>query len=292
MSLLDVELCAASCLIHPKFALRFTVWSKNGQTLELPTAGYSDVPLTHVAHHLCHLIHDGQRRYQEVIVSDKDAKKYTVTINLQNPLPATTDELVDTNYINPSAMIDTTDTAVRAIASAALGELFTYPRGPRSDTDVYNRARRLRDAVKAHITTFNLKTGYASASETARRGEGDCSEHAVLLAALLRVDEIPSRVCSGIVYTERAAHSYLNSGDAVNGGRDRAVVGSFAWHAWTQALIGGKWMDLDATLHSSAYSVGHVLMGTSGMDDGAGHSDEMIMVSMIGNLEMEVDSVK
>jgi hypothetical protein len=52
-----------------------------------------------------------------------------------------------------------------------------------------------------------------------------------------------------------------------------------------------RWVDLDATLHSSAYSVGHVLMGTSGMDDGAGHSDEMIMVSMIGNLEMQVESV-
>lgn len=28
-----------------------------------------------------------------------------------------------------------------------------------------------------------------------RRGEGDCSEHGVLLAALLRADDIPARVC-------------------------------------------------------------------------------------------------
>jgi transglutaminase-like putative cysteine protease len=216
----------------------------------------------------------------------------TVRVDLRGANPATLAELTDLNFIQPSAMIDTSDEAVRSIAVAALGDLFLSPHGPRANADVYARARKLRDAVKAHITTFNLKTGYASASETARRGEGDCSEHAVLLAALLRVDGIPSRVCSGIVYTERAAHSYLQSGsdDAGRTGRP-GVVGSFAWHAWSQAMIGGNWVDLDATLHTSAYSVGHVLMGTSGMDDGAGHSDEMVMVSMIGNLEMEVDSV-
>ena len=233
-------------------------------------------------------------RFQRVEAhKDGDKLKYTVRVDIQDAVPATSDELTDLKIISSSAMIDASDSAVQAIAKRALdGELFTYPLGPRDDTQVYNRALRLRNAVKSHITTFNLKTGYASASETARRGEGDCSEHAVLLAAVLRADSIPSRVCSGIVYTERAAHSYLDSGEGAQGKHPpQGVVGSFAWHAWTQALIGGRWMDLDATLHSSPYSVGHVLMGTSPMDDGAGHSDEMVMVGMIGNLDMSVENV-
>lgn len=96
----------------------------------------------------------------------------------------------------------------------------------------------------SNISCFKLirRTGrsrYASASEAARRGEGDCSEHGVLLAAVLRADAIPSRVCSGIVYTERAAHSYAQAAPA-EGRSGPSVQGSFAWHAWTQALIGGR----------------------------------------------------
>lgn len=96
------------------------------------------------------------------------------------------------------------------------------------------RARLLRRATKAHIRTFNLKSGHASASEAARNQEGDCSEHAALLAALLRADGVASRVCSGLVYTER--------------GTEGDTEGRFAWHAWTQALVGHAWVDLDATL--------------------------------------------
>ena len=107
---------------------------------------------------------------------------------------ATTSELEDVDYILPSAMVDSTDTAVRSIAEATLGRLYAVPDGPRSDSSVLDRAHKLRVAVKNHITTFDLATGYASASETARRQSGDCSEHAVLLAAVLRVDGIASRV--------------------------------------------------------------------------------------------------
>ena len=43
----------------------------------------------------------------------------------------------------------------------------------------------LRDLVHTHISGKHLSTAYASASETARTGSGDCTEHAVLLAAVL-----------------------------------------------------------------------------------------------------------
>lgn len=165
--------------------------------------------------------------------------------------------------------------------------------------------------MKNHITVFDLATGYASASETARRASGDCSEHAVLLAAVLRSDSIPSRVCSGLVYTERTVSAEeLNkmgtgsasrecdqggceaTGDAKKRYSAPGVRGSFAWHAWTQALVNGKWLDVDATLHHSPYSVGHVLMGTSSLSDRTGHADEMKLVSLVGNLKMKVVSVE
>ena len=40
----------------------------------------------------------------------------------------------------------------------------------------------------------------ATAAEVARSREGDCTEHAVLLAALARARGIPARVAMGLVY--------------------------------------------------------------------------------------------
>ena len=64
-------------------------------------------------------------------------------------------------------------------------------------------------------------------------------------------------------------------------------MGQFGWHMWTQALVAGKWMDLDATLHVP-YSVGHVLVGTSSMSDKEAHNNHMQMAALIGNLEIDL----
>ena len=45
-------------------------------------------------------------------------------VDLRSPVAATDSELRDMSYILPSAMVDSTDEAVRAIAERALGELF------------------------------------------------------------------------------------------------------------------------------------------------------------------------
>ena len=219
---------------------------------------------------------------------------------------------VDTGIVSKaSAMVDGSDEAVMDIARKVLGRLHRAPDGNRDTKTIVERAYKLRQAVKNHITVFDLATGYASASETARRASGDCSEHAVLLAAVLRSDSIPSRVCSGLVYTERQVSAEeLNKGatgskqrECDQGGCEATETdakmrysapglrGSFAWHAWTQALVNGKWIDVDATLHHAPYSVGHVLMGTSSLSDRTGHADEMKLVSLVGNLAMKVVSV-
>ena len=71
------------------------------------------------------------------------------------------------------------------------------------------------------------------------------------------------------------------------GGR---LTGQYGWHMWTQALIAGKWIDLDATLHLP-FTVGHVLVGTSSMADKDAHNNHMQMAALIGNLEITVHDV-
>jgi len=118
---------------------------------------------------------------------------------------------------------------------------------------------RIETFVGEYINEKNLSVGYASASEVAVSKQGDCSEHAVLTAAMCRAIGIPARVVVGLVYVEEFGH--------------RKNI--FGGHAWTQAYIGGKWIGVDAT---RGFGAGHIELST-----GAGEpSDFLSMVNTLG----------
>ncbi|MFK7959987.1 MAG: transglutaminase family protein [Phycisphaerales bacterium] len=162
-----------------------------------------------------------------------------------------------------SAMLDSDDPAVRALVAAALANV------PAS-ADVARRAEALRQHVRRHISEVGLGQLFASASETARHGRGDCSEHAMLLAAMLRAADVPARVAVGLVYA-----------DAFAGERD-----VFGWHMWTQAWTGERWLDLDATLQRP-FDAAHLLIGVDSMDAG-GSGELSSLLVLVGALELEV----
>ena len=69
------------------------------------------------------------------------------------------------------------------------------------------KAKQLTAWVFKNITKKDYNVGFASAKETLLSREGDCKEHAMLLAALLRAAGIPSRVAVGVTYADRASSS-------------------------------------------------------------------------------------
>merc|ERR1719261_959477 len=149
-------------------------------------------------------------------------------------------------------MIDNTDDAVRELAYSLDARLkaagVAIPDGctsasadcSLSEKTELQLAYSLRDLVHSHIQDKHLSTAYASASETARTGSGDCTEHAVLLAALLKARGIPSRVCHGLVYVEQGGSAingqaeYDADGNLVERG-GATTSGQFGWHMWSQA---------------------------------------------------------
>jgi hypothetical protein len=159
-----------------------------------------------------------------------------------------------------STMIDSDDLQIQALAATATATLD-------ADASAAMRAEAARDTVFRWITNKGLATAFASASETVRERAGDCSEHGVLLAAVLRAQGIPSRVASGLVWMDR--------------------IESFGWHMWTQALIDGAWVDLDATL-PVPFTVGHILVATSALEDGDGQRQLMALLGLLGNLDIEI----
>ena len=175
-------------------------------------------------------------------------------------LAAASGESADPAYREASMMIDSNDPEVQALA-----ELATTSLGPRATDSA--KAEAARATVRRWIQRKGLSTAFASASDTVRAREGDCSEHGVLLAAVLRAEGIPSRVASGLVWMDQ--------------------VEAFGWHMWTQALIDGAWVDLDATL-PVPFTVGHVLVATSSLEDGDGQRELMKLLGLLGNLDVEV----
>ena len=263
--------------------------------------------------------------FQHVKPVDGTESELRVTIDLQNPMRASAADRSDKEFTSPSAMVDSSDEVVIALSHQVdedlkkAGHDTTKKRLPPATQ--LELVYALRDLVHSHISSKHLSTAYASASETARTGSGDCTEHAVLLAALVKARGLPARVCHGLVYVEqggsaisgreadaedpdddelgeRVVQANVGADGSVGGGgadgaggggegEAAATKGQFGWHMWSQAMVNGRWIDLDATLHVP-YSVGHVLVGTSSMSDKEAHNNHMQMAALIGNLEIDL----
>src|SRR5204863_9269550 len=75
--------------------------------------------------------------------------------------------------------------------------------------------------------------GDASGQEAEARRAGDCTEAAVLRAALGPAAGIPARVASCLVYSRDAYHGVGNV---------------FTPHSWVLAYVDGQWRSFDAAL--------------------------------------------
>ncbi|MBC8347265.1 MAG: transglutaminase domain-containing protein [Verrucomicrobia bacterium] len=173
---------------------------------------------------------------------------------------------VDPEYRLPNVMIDANDPGIRALARAA-------SRGAKNPVQM---ASNLRSFVTHYITTKNLDVGFATASEVARTREGDCSEHAVLLAALGRCSGLPSRVAAGLVYLPRYE------------GR-KHIMG---FHMWTQFHIRGKWVDFDAAMGESECAPTRIALATSSLKDESLSGIAFSIAEPIGNLKVKILAVK
>jgi transglutaminase-like putative cysteine protease len=106
-------------------------------------------------------------------------------------------------------------------------------------------ARRVRELMP--LVDF---TGHFSALDTLSRGAGDCTEAAVLLAALGRAAGIPTRVVSGLVYSRERYHGVSNV---------------FMPHSWVIAWVDGEWRSFDAALDN--FDATHIALTIGDGDD-------------------------
>jgi hypothetical protein len=163
------------------------------------------------------------------------------------------------DYLRPSAYLECTAPDIRALAKRAVG----------GETNPVLAAQRIQDFVEKYITKKDLNVGFASAEETAKSREGDCTEHAVLCAAIGRAAGLPTRCVLGLGYIPPGEMEPTIS-DAVD-----TKTGIFGFHMWAEAWAGpGRWVPMDAAL--GGFDIGHIAIAKSALDD----IDPMVDLSM------------
>jgi hypothetical protein len=120
------------------------------------------------------------------------------------------------------------------------------------------------------MTNQDFSIGFASSNEIIDTRRGDCTEHAVLLAALCRAAGIPARVAMGLVYLEHSS--------------------SFGYHMWTEVFIGRNWYALDGTIGQGSIGAGHIKIADGSLKGVDANSTFLPIFKVIGKLQIEVVS--
>jgi hypothetical protein len=165
----------------------------------------------------------------------------------------------------PTRFLQSDDKRIVELARKAVG----------NTRDAAEAARRIESFVAGYISNKSLSVGYASAIEVLESRQGDCSEFAVLTAALCRAVGIPAQVAVGVAYVE-----------------DFGGIEGFGGHAWTQAYLtdargqNGRWVGLDAAFKGSGrggYDAGHIALAVGNGEPG----DFFNMASALGQFTIE-----
>lgn len=160
-------------------------------------------------------------------------------------------------YLGSSLYLDLSD-------SLLLVKAAELKKGAVNDVEI---ARRVYRFVS---TSFHFKLGaalFSDSREALRSMEGDCSEAAVLTAALLRAEGIPSRVILGFATLGR---------------------GVFIGHAWAEAFLDGQWIGVDAALREFPAGAERIaLLRLSGSEDMRVAASNL-MIQMVSNLDVEI----
>lgn len=145
--------------------------------------------------------------------------------------------------------------AVRQMAKKVLGDALGDPKS----------LLILKRHVYQYIEEKNYRSLYATAPDIIESRAGDCTEHSVLLSALIKASGFPAQWVMGLVY----------------------VDGVFWYHEWVEAFYGGQWIVLDGTQPQDVVDATHIALSRSCTVDDFLASSAGI-VSLIGRLEIEV----
>lgn len=197
------------------------------------------------------------RKEADGIYINVATRAYAAERSLQVPIKAP--QLVE--FTEPSTYIQSDDPRIVSIAQKVAG----------NTRNSYEVAMALCEWVGDNVLVKNFSVGFATAGEVAKHLEGDCTEHAVLLAALLRAAGIPSKCVVGVLYAK----------------------GQFYYHLWNEAFV-SEWMPLDATLKrgGNSWDAVHIRLAETSASSSTPFLDLAAIFPALGNMKIDVLNLK
>jgi len=151
-------------------------------------------------------------------------------------------------YLKSGVFITSDNPQIKQTALSLVGQ----------EKDAYKICKTLENWVYKNITRKTFSVNFANATEVFNSRQGDCTEHAVLLAAMLRAVNIPSKIVVGMTYTDTPKNA-------------------FAYHMWVQAYI-GKWINLDPSNPNDSFSPVHIALYESPLNSLSDKTDMVLNV--------------
>jgi transglutaminase-like putative cysteine protease len=186
-------------------------------------------------------------------------------------------------YTQSSYFITCDDSQVKKLARLAVG----------SENDPWKKALRIEKWINQNMKVTSDEA-LAPASQVARTLRGDCTEFAMLAAAMCRAEGVPSRTAVGLIYAD------VRTGPV------------FAFHMWTEvwagspapfspaarargegaATRGGRWLPLDGTLGKGYVGATHLKISDQSWHEVHDQSPLLSVFRVLGKLSIEVLNVE
>jgi transglutaminase-like putative cysteine protease len=170
---------------------------------------------------------------------------------------------VGPKFLKSCYFIKSDDEKVREHVRQAVGD----------ETDAWRRAIRIERWVHTHMRKDNASDAFATADHVARTLRGDCTEYAMLTAAMCRAAGIPSRAVVGLVYV------------------DSARGPAFGFHMWAEVWVQGQWMPIDATLGKGYVGATHLKIADHSWHDTQSLTPILPALRVVGKTAIEVIEV-
>ena len=164
---------------------------------------------------------------------------------------------VDPQYLRPNVLVTSEDTEVQHLARKAT----------RGVVDPWQKATKIQAWVHKNIREKNFAVAFAAANEVARNLSGDCTEHAVLAAAMCRAVGVPSRVVVGLVYVDKQS--------------------GFGFHMWDEVYVNQRWVAIDPAWNQSTVDAVHIKLSESSLDGVSPFEAFTPVIRVMGKLEID-----
>ncbi len=171
---------------------------------------------------------DGSQKIAKV-----DRKERTFELHIEakrTPAPMKKILPAAAEYTQSNHFITSADKLVQDLAKKAIG----------TEKDPLKQARLIEQFVHGYITEVTFTQALDTAAQVAESRKGDCTEFGMLMAAMCRAANLPSRTAIGLVMVNRPEAPFLG------------------FHMWTEVYIDGDWLGFDATLGRGGIGPGHI----------------------------------